>query len=66
MKELKKMLLGFAFLMLALIGAITEGDFGYIFFIVGIPLGLIYCIVGCYSEQLSNFFKKITNEEEKK
>ena len=64
MKGLKKMLLGFAFLMIALMGAIIyEGDFGYILFIIGAPLGLIFCIIGCYDEQLSNFFKTGINEE---
>ena len=66
MKGLKKMLLGFAFLMIALMGAIMyEGSFGYVLFIIGAPLGLIFCIIGCYGEQLSNFFKKYTNEENK-
>ena len=64
MKGLKKMLLGFAFLMIALMGSIMyEGDFGYVLFIIGAPLGLMFCIIGCYGEQLSNFFKKYTNEE---
>ena len=64
MRGLKKMLLGFAFLMIALMGAIMyEGDFGYVLFIIGAPLGLIFCIIGCYGEQLSSFFKKYTNEE---
>ena len=64
MKGLKKMLLGLAFLMIALMGAITyEGDFGYVLFIICAPLGLIFCIIGCYDEQLSNFFKKYANEE---
>jgi len=64
MKGLKKMLLGIAFLMIALMGTIIyEGDFGYILFIIGAPLGLIFCIIGCYDEQLLHFFKKYTNEE---
>ncbi len=64
MKGLKKMLLGIAFLMIALMGAIMyEGDFGYVLFIIGVPLGLIFCVIGCYDEQLSNFFKKYANEE---
>ena len=64
MKGLKKMFLGIAFLMIALMGAITyEGGFGYVLFIIGAPLGLIFCIIGCYDEQLSSFFKKYTNEE---
>ena len=66
MKGLKKMLLGFAFLMIAVMGAIThESDFGYVLFMIGAPLGLIFCMIGCYDEQLSNFFKKYTNEEKK-
>ena len=63
MKGLKKMLLGVAFLMIALMGAILYSDFGYVLFIIGVPLGLIFCIIGCYDEQLSNFFKKYANEE---
>ena len=64
MKGLKKMLLGIAFLMIALMGAIMyEGDFGFVLFIIGAPLGLIFCIIGCYGEQLSNFFEKYTSEE---
>ena len=64
MKGLKKMFLGIAFLMIALMGAITyEGGFGYVLFIIGAPLGLIFCIIGCYDEQLSNFFRKYVNEE---
>ena len=64
MKGLKKMLLGIAFLMIALMGAIMyEGDFGYVLFIIGVPLVLIFCIIGCYDEQLSNFFKKYANAE---
>jgi len=63
MKGLKKMLLGVAFLMIALMGAILYSDFGYVLFIIGVPLGLIFCIIGCYDEQLSNFFKKYANAE---
>ena len=64
MKGLKKMLLGIAFLMIALMGAIMyEGDFGFVLFIIGAPLGLIFCIIGCYDEQLSNFFEKYISEE---
>lgn len=64
MKGLKKMLLGIAFLMVAMMGAIMyEGDFGYVLFIIGAPLGLLFCIIGCFDEQLSAFFKKYTSEE---
>ena len=66
MKGLKKMLLGIAFLMIALMGAIMyEGDFGYVLFISGAPLGLGFCVFGCFDEQLSEFFKKYTSEENK-
>ena len=65
MKGLKKMLLGIAFLMIAFMGTIMYDDFGYVLFIIGAPLGLIFCIIGCYDEQLSNFFKKHANEEKK-
>ena len=65
MRGLKKMLLGIAFLMIALMGAIMyEGDFGYVLFIIGAPLGLIFCIVGCFDEQLSTIFKKYMADEE--
>ncbi len=64
MKGLKKMLLGFAFLMIALMGAITyAGDFGYILFIIGAPLGLTFCIIGCYDEQLKSLLEKYMREE---
>ncbi len=64
MKGLKKMLLGIAFLMIALMGAIMyEGDFAYVLFIIGAPLGLLFCIIGCYDEELSNFLKKHIDEE---
>ena len=64
MRGLKKMLLGLAFLMIALMGAVMyEGDFGYILFILGAPLGLLYCIIGCYDEQLSGFFQRCTEKE---
>ena len=67
MKGLKKMLLGIAFLMIALMGALLyESDFGYVLFIVGAPLGLIFCIIGCFDKQLSSFFKKYMDNEEKK
>jgi len=63
-KGLKKILLGIAFLMVALMGAIMyEGDFGYVLFIIGVPLGLGFCVFGCFDEQLSAFFKKYTSEE---
>ena len=66
MKELKKMLLGIAFLMIALMGTIVyESDFGYALFIICAPLGLIFCIVGCFGEQLSSLFNKyITNKNQ--
>ena len=64
MKGLKKMLLGIAFLMLALMGVMYDGDLFFLF-IIGAPLGMIFCLIGCYDEQLSRFFKKYTNEENK-
>ena len=64
MKGLKKMLLGIAFLMIALMGAIMYGDFGYILFLIGASLGLIFCIIGCFDEQLTSFFKKYTSEDD--
>ena len=64
MNGLKKMLLGLAFLMIALMGAIMyEGDFGYVLFIIGVPLGLVFCLYGCYDEQISAFLKKYSEVE---
>ena len=57
------MLLGIAFLMIALAGAIMYDDFGYVLFIIGAPIGLLFCIIGCYDEQLSKFFQKVYDEE---
>ena len=66
MKGLKKMLLGIAFLMIALMGAIIyESDFAYVLFIIGMPLGLIFCIIGCYDEKISSYFKKREDEKSK-
>lgn len=65
MKGLKKMLLGFAFLLIALMGAIMYeyGDFAGFFVFIGLPIGLIYCIIGCYDEKLSNYFNKHIDSE---
>ncbi len=64
MKSVKKMLLGFAFLFIALMGAITyEGDFGYVLFIIGVPLGLLFCIIGCYEEEIKALFNKVENNQ---
>ena len=53
MKSLKRMLLGFAFLLIALMGVILyESDFGYILFLIGAPLGLLLCIFGCFEEEI--------------
>lgn len=64
MRGLKTMLLGFAFLLIALMGAITYSDFGFILFAVGAPIGLILCLAGCFDEQLAAFFKAYTKDEE--
>ena len=64
MKSFKKMLLGFAFLLIAFMGAITyEGDFGYVLFLVGAPIGLLFCIIGCYEEEIKEFFNKNQNRQ---
>lgn len=64
MKSIKKMLLGFAFLLIALMGVILyEGDFGYILFIIGAPIGLLFCIVGCFDEEIKALLTKATKDE---
>ena len=64
MKALKIMLLGFAFLLIALMGVILyESDFGYILFLVGAPIGLLLCIIGCFREELRALLAKITKDE---
>ena len=64
MKSVKKMLLGFAFLLIALMGAIIyEGDFAYVLFIIGAPLGLVFCILGCYDEEIKPLINKMENKE---
>ena len=65
MNGLKKMLLGLAFLMIALMGAITYECDGFVLFIIGAPIGLILCIIGCFDEQISRLFKKFATEENK-
>ena len=63
MKSVKKMLMGFAFLLIALMGAILYNDFGYILFIIGAPIGLLFCIFGCYSEEIKAFFKNVNEQK---
>ena len=66
MKGLKTMLLGFAFLLFALMGAILhESDFGYVLFILGSVLGLVFCLAGCYAERLSALWKRLTENQNK-
>ena len=65
MNSIKKMLLGFAFLLIALMGAILYSDFGYVLFIVCAPIGLLFCIFGCYDEKIKAWFKGETNQEQK-
>ncbi len=63
MKSLKKMLLGFAFLLFALMGTILyESDFGYILFFIGAPMGLLLCIIGCFDEQIKTLCNKYINQ----
>ena len=63
MKSIKKMLLGFAFLLIALMGVILyEGDFGYILFIIGAPIGLLFCIIGCFDEEIKALLAKATKD----
>ena len=65
MKSIKKMLLGFAFLLIALMGVILyESDFGYILFIIGAPIGLLFCIVGCFDEEIKELLAKATKDED--
>ena len=64
MKSIKKMLLGFAFLLIALMGVILyEGDFGYILFLFGAPIGLLFCIVGCFDEEIKALLAKAEKDE---
>lgn len=63
MKGLKIMLLGFAFLLFALMGTIMNSDFGFILFVIGSILGLIFCIYGCFDKQLSAFFKNTLDDK---
>lgn len=65
MKGLKIMLLGFAFLMFALMGTIMNSDFGFYLFVIGSILGLIFCIYGCFDKQLSALFKNNLDDENK-
>ena len=65
MKSIKKMLLGFAFLLIALMGVILyESDFGYILFITGAPIGLLFCIVGCFDEEIKELLAKAAKDED--
>ena len=65
MKSIKKMLLGFAFLLIALMGVILyEGDFGYILFLFGAPIGLLFCIVGCFDEEIKALLAKAAKDDE--
>ena len=64
MKGFKKMLLGFAFLFIALMGTIVyESDFGYVLFIIGAPLGILFCIWGCFNEEIKSLFKRLENNQ---
>ncbi len=66
MKSLKKMLLGFAFLLIALMGVILyESDFGYILFLIGAPLGLLLCISGCFEEEIRAWIARKKQDEER-
>ena len=64
MKSIKKMLLGFAFLLIALMGVILyESDFGFILFLFGAPIGLLFCIVGCFDEEIKALLAKAAKDE---
>lgn len=64
MKSLKKMLLGFAFLLIALMGVLLyEGDFGYILFLVGAPIGLLLCIFGCFEEEILSWLSRAAGDD---
>ena len=63
MNSIKKMLLGFAFLLIALMGAILYSDFGYVLFIICAPIGLLFCIFGCYSEEIKAKFENQNNKK---
>ena len=65
MKSLKIMLLGFAFLLIALMGVLLyEGDFGYILFLVGAPTGLLFCIFGCFREEIKAWAQKVQQKSD--
>ncbi len=65
MKGLKIMLLGFAFLLFALMGTIMNSDFGFYLFVIGSILGLIFCIYGCFDKQLSAWLKNNLDDKNK-
>ena len=65
MRSIKRMLLGFAFLLIALMGVILyESDFGYVLFIIGAPIGLLFCIVGCFGEEIRALLAKAAKDDE--
>lgn len=66
MKSFKLMLLGFAFLLIALMGAILyEGDFGYILFIIGAPSGILLCILGCFREEIKAWAQRAKQDSDR-
>ena len=59
MKGIKKMLLGFAFLFVALFGVIMrDTEFGMVLFCVGSVVGLILCVAGCFGKDIAQTFEK--------
>jgi len=59
------MLLGFAFLLIALMGVILyESEFGYILFLVGAPIGLLLCVLGCFEEEIKTWLAKAKQNSE--
>lgn len=60
----QKMLLGFAFLLIALMGVILyEDNFGYVLFIIGAPIGLLFCIIGCFDEEIKALLAEAKKDE---
>lgn len=72
MKGLKRILLGIAFLLVAVIGVLLgNSEIGALLFIGGSVIGLLLCIFGFFDEAISKLFAKIKklyseNEEETK
>ena len=68
MKGLKRMLLGIAFLLVAVLGAILEGsELGVLMLVGGSTVGLLLCLCGFFDGAIAKLLGKISklysNEE---